>query len=50
MEETSLCARKANIHAPGKKDEENIQNQSIEVLKNAPDQLEDYFVVPKVIE
>ena len=35
---------------PLRKDEENIQNQSKEVLKNAPDQLEDYFVVPKVVE
>jgi len=35
---------------PLRKDEENILNQSKEVLKNAPDQLEDYFVVPKVVK
>ena len=33
-----------------RKDEKNIENKSNEVLSNAPEKLENYFVVPKVIE
>jgi len=33
-----------------RKDEKNIEDKSNEVLSNAPEKLENYFVVPKVIE
>ena len=33
-----------------RKDEKNIENKSNEVLSNAPEKLENYFVVPKVVE
>ena len=33
-----------------RKDEKNKEDQSNEVLSNAPEKLENYFVVPKVIE
>ena len=35
---------------PLRKDIENTQNNSEEILSNAPDKLENYFAVPKVIE
>ena len=35
---------------PLRKDIENIKDYSKEVLLNAPDKLENYFVVPKVVE
>jgi len=35
---------------PLRKDIENIKDNSKEVLLNAPDKLENYFVVPKVVE
>ena len=35
---------------PLRKDIENIKDNSEEVLSNAPDKLEKYFVVPKVVE
>ena len=35
---------------PLRKDIENIKDNSKEVLFNAPDKLENYFVVPKVVE
>ena len=33
-----------------RKDEKNKEDKSNEVLSNAPEKLENYFVVPKVIE
>ena len=33
-----------------RKDEKNIEDKSNDVLSNAPEKLENYFVVPKVIE
>ena len=33
-----------------RKDEKNIEDKSNEVLSNAPEKLENYFVVPKVVE
>jgi aspartyl-tRNA(Asn)/glutamyl-tRNA(Gln) amidotransferase subunit C len=35
---------------PLRKDIENIKDNSNEVLLNAPDKLENYFAVPKVVE
>jgi aspartyl-tRNA(Asn)/glutamyl-tRNA(Gln) amidotransferase subunit C len=35
---------------PLRKDIENTNNNSKEVLSNAPDKLENYFAVPKVVE
>jgi len=35
---------------PLRKDIPNKPNKSKEILSNAPDRVEDYFVVPKVIE
>ena len=35
---------------PLRKDIENTKDNSEEVLSNAPDKLEKYFVVPKVVE
>ena len=35
---------------PLRKDKENIEDKSNEVLSNAPEQVENYFVVPRVIE
>ena len=35
---------------PLREDKENIEDKSNEVLSNAPEKLENYFVVPKVIE
>ena len=35
---------------PLRKDIENIKDNSKEVLSNAPDKLENYFAVPKVVE
>ena len=35
---------------PLRKDIENAKNNSKDVLSNAPDKLENYFAVPKVIE
>ena len=35
---------------PLRKDLENIKDNSKEVLSNAPDKLENYFAVPKVVE
>lgn len=35
---------------PLRKDIENIKDNSKEVLLNAPDKLENYFAVPKVVE
>jgi len=35
---------------PLRKDIENIKDNSEEVLLNAPDKLENYFAVPKVVE
>jgi aspartyl-tRNA(Asn)/glutamyl-tRNA(Gln) amidotransferase subunit C len=35
---------------PQRKDKENNKDYSNEVLSNAPEKLENYFVVPKVIE
>ena len=35
---------------PMRKDKENLDNTSKEVLSNAPDKLENYFVVPKVVD
>lgn len=35
---------------PLRKDINNIKDHSKEVLLNAPDKLENYFVVPKVVE
>tara|TARA_Y100000590_G_scaffold468964_1_gene654106 strand:+ start:1701 stop:1991 length:291 start_codon:yes stop_codon:yes gene_type:complete len=35
---------------PLRKDEKIINNNTSDVLKNAPEKLEDYFVVPKVVE
>jgi aspartyl-tRNA(Asn)/glutamyl-tRNA(Gln) amidotransferase subunit C len=35
---------------PLREDKEVTQDNSEEVLKNAPEQLENYFVVPKVVE
>ena len=35
---------------PLRKDIENIKDNSKDVLSNAPDKLENYFAVPKVIE
>jgi aspartyl-tRNA(Asn)/glutamyl-tRNA(Gln) amidotransferase subunit C len=35
---------------PLRKDLENIKDYSEEILSNAPDKLENYFAVPKVIE
>ena len=33
-----------------RKDEKNIEDKSNEVLSNAPEKLENFFVVPKVVE
>ena len=35
---------------PLRKDIENVKDNSKEVLSNAPDKLENYFAVPKVVE
>ncbi len=35
---------------PLREDKENTEDFSNEILSNAPEKLEDYFVVPKVIE
>ena len=35
---------------PLRKDIENTHNKSKEILSNAPDKLENYFAVPKVVE
>ena len=35
---------------PLRKDKENAEDKSKEVLNNAPEVLENYFVVPKVVE
>ena len=35
---------------PLREDKENTDDKSKEVLKNAPEMLENYFVVPKVVE
>ena len=35
---------------PLRKDNENSEDKSKEILNNAPEKLENYFVVPKVIE
>ena len=35
---------------PLRKDEKIVNNNTLDVLKNAPEKLEDYFVVPKVVE
>ena len=35
---------------PLRKDEQSYEDQSNEVLSNAPEKLENYFVVPKVVE
>ena len=35
---------------PLRQDKENLQDQSEDVLSNAPDKLEKYFAVPKVVE
>ena len=35
---------------PLRKDKENLQDKSKEVLSNAPEKLENYFAVPKVVE
>ena len=35
---------------PLRKDKENAEDKSKEVLNNAPEMLENYFVVPKVVE
>lgn len=35
---------------PLRQDKENSQDQSKEVLSNAPEQLENYFSVPKVVD
>ena len=35
---------------PLRKDEENKEDKSKDVLSNAPEKLENYFVVPKVVD
>ena len=35
---------------PLRKDEENSEDKSKDILINAPEKLENYFVVPKVVE
>ena len=35
---------------PLREDKENVEDKSKEVLNNAPEKLENYFVVPKVVE
>ena len=35
---------------PLRQDKENLQDQSKDVLSNAPEKLENYFAVPKVVE
>ena len=35
---------------PLRKDEENSEDKSKDILTNAPEKLENYFVVPKVVE
>ena len=35
---------------PLREDKENAENKSKEVLNNAPEKLENYFVVPKVVD
>ena len=35
---------------PLREDKENSEDKSKEILNNAPEKLEDYFVVPKVVE
>ena len=35
---------------PLRKDKENSEDKSKEILTNAPEKLENYFVVPKVVE
>ena len=35
---------------PLRQDKENLQDQSKDILSNAPEKLEDYFAVPKVVE
>ncbi len=35
---------------PLRKDEENSDDNSKEILSNAPEKIENYFVVPKVVE
>ncbi len=40
----------SNAKLPLRKDEHDSQNKSDDVLSNAPEKLENYFVVPKVVE
>ena len=50
---TDLVEPLANISSstlPKRKDEAKDLNSSDEILKNSPDKLEGYFVVPKVVE
>ena len=50
---TDLVEPLANISSstlPKRKDEAKDINSSDEILKNSPDKLEGYFVVPKVVE
>ena len=35
---------------PMRKDIENVEDKSKDILSNAPDKLENYFAVPKVVE
>ena len=35
---------------PLRQDKENLQDQSKDILSNAPEKLENYFAVPKVVE
>jgi len=35
---------------PLREDKENLQDQSKDILSNAPEKLENYFAVPKVVE
>ena len=35
---------------PLRKDQENSKDNSQEILSNAPEKLENYFVVPKVVD
>ena len=40
----------SNAKLPLRKDEENKEDKSKDVLSNAPEKLENFFVVPKVVE
>ena len=40
----------SSSNLPLREDKENIKDQSKEVMSNAPEELENYFVVPKVVE